>query len=148
MEQANWTKQNLLFFPTTSSPAFEAQLDRTLKNLGESRKWTIGPPQLVDVTTTDGEPSPSAIGGILELFSPVGPNGAPLPLEVDRSLLEDVKALVGALVSITATSGMEVELELDGEYVGAVGSGIPNKSLLQGLIAPWEEHMAGFTGQP
>jgi hypothetical protein len=120
----------LLFFVDDDAPAgADAAIERAVAEMAILRDWTVGPPAFVD-QLDDGA---RTLGGVLTLYAP----GRNLPVEVDRRLLDDVRALVDRVAELSRALGVDFGFELDQDPVGWVENGEPDDSLATGLIGEW-----------
>jgi hypothetical protein len=81
------------------------------------------------------------VGGSIELYSGRAPWDERLPAEVDRAHLDEVRTIVDALAIFSAETRHEIAFELNGAQGGWVEKGVPDNSLLVGLLEEWERSL-------
>lgn len=126
--------QNLLFAILDERPELADELERLIADLGGRRTWSVAAPQVVDII---GEPR---VGVLLTIHSAWGTT---LPPEIDEADFRDVNAVVDALTELSRREGLEIELELAGDYAGTIKSGEHDRSLATGLLGEWAKVIAG-----
>ena len=104
--------------------------------------FLLGPPQLVDVVDRSGRTHPDdqpirAVGGYLIMHPPTGD----MDRELEAAPLRDVERLVEGLARLTLTESICVELELDGEEVGAIQRGVVSEGISRGLVGEWKRRV-------
>ena len=138
-------KRMLLFFVAQDlDDAIRAKVRDFVLRLASLRHWVNGPPRFVN---SRDEPSDASrgdlpvetVGGYLEIYSTLPPWTLPRELEIQH--LEEVAALVNALREFSGEQGLSIELELDGELVGAIDDGKMDRSLTEGLVGEWRRHL-------
>lgn len=138
-------RQKFAFFieDEVSSSDVEA-METAIASLATSRTWVLGRPQFVNETL---EPESSedypiqTVGGYIELFSALPPWGDRLPREIDQAQLNDVESVIDAMTTFSKTTGKEIAFELDGTQVGWISDGAPDRSIRDGLLGPWRQHV-------
>jgi hypothetical protein len=135
-------KQKLLFYIYSDfdESAVEALRDHILK-LDKGRSWVLSGPAFVNFTD---EPTNKeldrgirTVGGVIEIYSGLPPWNAKLPVEIDRALFNDVKAIVESMVHFSRERGVDIGFELDGVDVGWIVNGILDELLQEGLLGEW-----------
>jgi hypothetical protein len=96
--------------------------------------WVLGPPRFVDETDEVGD---RTVGIVHMLYSAFDETRAPLDEDLDRKHLGEVRELVEGLRRVTAGTGIEMGLELDGDSVGWVEQGEMTGDLRVGLLEAW-----------
>lgn len=145
--QADHAKQELLFFVADDiDEAAAPEMQDLVADLAAKRRWSLGQPRFVDETDDSSTSSPDdlpirTLGGVLQLYSTWPPEGAQLPKELDQASLDDVKALVASLISFSSKTGHEIEFELEGEPVGSIRGGEPDRMLREGFLGEWERSL-------
>jgi hypothetical protein len=142
----NHPRQKLLF--AVEGPfddEMRIRVRECLAKLARSRQWLLDPPEYVDHSEEPedkerGDLPLETLGGVLEIYSAHPPHQ--LPKDVDRQCLEDVKSLVSRLMDFSREADVTFEVELDGNFVGAIEAGRMDKSLAEGFIGEWERHLA------
>jgi hypothetical protein len=59
----------------------------------------------------------------------------------DRACLEVIRTIIGRLCAWSATSGAELELEWDQQYVGSIDAGRPSEGITETLLGEWERQL-------
>ena len=113
-------------------PSIAAAMRAVTADLAGRRTWTLGPPRLLD------GPSPRIE---LAIYSARPPWGAELDPDVDRAHLDEVKELFRAFGPISADHRCSLEVELGGETIGFIESGVLDSMLADSLLAEWERHL-------
>lgn len=142
--ESNHPKQTLLFYVAQDlTPLIRQQVYQLLQSLEHTREWVIGPPELVNAVELSENPDADepieTVGGRLQIYAATRPGGLPVP--IDRQRFEEVEALVKAVREFSAASAILFELELDGNYVGAVDNGQMDQSLQVGLLDSWRQQL-------
>jgi hypothetical protein len=137
-------KQRLIFFVAEdSNDLIRERITRLITELTNQRTWVLGPPTLIDSiddsTTRDGDTVDETLGGVLEIYSAMTPEG--LPQELDLAHLEEVEYLIRAVQQVSQDCGIAFEFELDGRFVGAIEDGMLDHMLEVGLIGEWRKHL-------
>ena len=139
-------KQTILFFvygdiDNDLAPEIEPLVERLTK----ARKWLIAPPQFVDSIEEPENPIDEPIrtlGGHFEIFSALPPNR--LSPEIDKVHLSEVETTVDMLLAFSKEKQMTFQIELDGQLVGEIENGSPDRSLTDGLLNPWRAHLSQY----
>jgi hypothetical protein len=111
------------------------RMEELLTELASSRNWLLGPPLLAD--ELDG--NVRMIGGTFDLYTAIAPFGADLPKEVDRQHLDEVTAIIDALIPFSKETNLEINCALDQTFVGCIDDGLPDKLLTVGLLGEWRK---------
>lgn len=139
-------RQKLLFSVTDrfDSVARDA-VDKLVQRLKFARNWVVAPPQFINVVESlppESSDTPvETLGGYLEIYSALPGND--LPKEVDRVHLQEVELLVKELCKLSLYLEASIELELDGQFVGSIAFGVPDRLLKVGMIEEWKTHLDG-----
>lgn len=133
--------QKLLFYLPDYDDSVAVEVEGLLEELAASRNWVLHPPVYVN----EGEDDFETLGGYVSLYSALPPNN--LPLEVDRSHLEEVKALVSRLRYFSKAHHLAFEFELDGESVGLIEDGNLDEDLRVGLLEEWERVLSSMAAK-
>jgi hypothetical protein len=106
---------------------------RLVESLGSQGPWSRAAPQFVDETDDSScslpEDEPVRTVGLLLSVSAEGED-PPTPVEEPTRIVE-------ALAKFSAERGVEFEVQIDHTYCGAIEGGVPDKSIREGLLAPW-----------
>lgn len=118
------------------------RMKTVVSEVGASRSWVIAPPVFINESDKDAEVGElRTVGGVLKLFSALPPWGDALSQDIDRAHLDEVKAVIGALIPFSETTKHEIAFEMDGVPVGWIERGVVGKSLNEGLLKPWERSL-------
>lgn len=124
-------RQRLRFHATGAWPlAAEANVREVLRRLVGARTWTLGPPE---ISWSAGE-----LSGSLALHCAYPPWNERLALETDEAELEQTRALINVLADASARLGVTVFLDLDGDAIGTIANGRPDRGVSEVLLAEWE----------
>jgi|SRR5208282_3618902 len=138
-------KQKLLFFVAQDlDDSIRANVREFVLRLAGLRRWFNGPPRFVNSRdepedTSRGDMPVETIGGYLEIYSALPP--WTLPREIDLQHLEEVTALLKAICDFSRENKLAIELEFDGELIGAIEGGEMDHSLTEGLLGEWRRHL-------
>lgn len=122
--------QRLLFFVEgVGTPSTRNSMAASLRTLQESYSWIIAPPNYID-------PIGTHIGGVSYIYS-----SNHLPLELDQVCLQETERIIDAMREVSAKEKIGIVFELDGIEVGAIESGIADKSLSAGLLGEWRKEL-------
>ncbi|MBD9577469.1 hypothetical protein IB260_19260 [Pseudomonas sp. PDM23] len=137
-EFQDFPKQNFFFYlaQDIDQKVKESILD-LISKLALSRVWSISPPSFINEVDESGQ---EMVGGLLEVYSALPPNN--LPREVDSRNLEEVEQLVLYVKELSSRENLSFELQLGSTYVGSVEDGVIDRTLLDGLINPWRDHLS------
>lgn len=106
-----------------------------------ARKWVVAPPAFVDETDssscTQPDDEPIRTAGCV-LFVPRQAHRA-----TELRALNDVEAVLETLRNLSAESGVDIEVQLDDECIGEIQRGVFDRSLRDGLLAPWRDALRG-----
>ncbi len=137
------TEQLLVFL--VSEPTSETiDAVRSLGATFQRGRWTLGPPAFVDETDASSCSQPEdepirTVGFVLEV-TPTRVDGPSTPAaEVERFLQPFAQLRV-------SDANLEFEVEYRGIYVGTIAAGKLDRSLVDGLLKPWDN--GSTTGQP
>jgi len=101
-----------------------------------AREWVVAPPAFVDETDssscTQPDDEPIRTAGCL-LFVPRHASDR----ATDLRALDDVEAVLEMLRNLSAESGVDIEVQFDDECIGEIERGVLDRSLRDGLLAPW-----------
>ncbi len=133
----------LLFCAVGDASREQARLLMLLiSKLNATRAWAVQPIQPVDETDDASVSAPDDV--------PIRTLGGFLPLQqgkvardLDLAQLADVEFLVGELAAFSASTSTELELELDGTYVGDIVDGKVSRLISEGLIGEWRKSLGG-----
>ncbi|OYY93467.1 MAG: hypothetical protein B7Y41_11975 [Hydrogenophilales bacterium 28-61-23] len=146
---SNHPKRTLLFFVAQDlDDVIRANIRNFVLKLASFRPWLNGPPRFVNSrdepeNTSSGDMPVETLGGYLEIYSTLPP--WTLPREIDLHQLDEVTVLVNALRDFSQEHNLSIELELDGEFIGAIDEGEIDRSLEEGLLGEWRQHL-GLSG--
>ena len=125
--------QTLLFVVASQFDSADAlKIEQLVVGLETTREWVIHAPVFVN---EDDEEFPT-LGVYLSLYSAFPPEI--LPLDLERRTFEEVNDLVVRLQFLSKESGLEFEVTLDGEDIGSIEGGEPDRFLRVGLLEEWE----------
>ena len=131
--EPNHPKVDLVFAVVGGTrPHTDVALERALEQLGRSRHWSLGPPEVVELADE------GRVGGVLQVYSALPPWGDKLPKDLDTANFSEVSALVEALKSFSRDYEVDIEIVLGGVDVGVIRRGTPNSSLSDGLLGEWK----------
>jgi hypothetical protein len=121
----------------------EADADQ-LRAVGEElaakrHHWVLGEPRFVDETDDQGV---RTVGILHHLYAAFDETGRLLDEGIDREQLDEVRTIVAALQSVSARTGIDLGLELDGDSVGWVERGRLTEDLRVGLLEAWASRFA------
>lgn len=102
--------------------------------------WLLGPPQLVD--DTNQEDGVRTVGLVHHLYAAFDERGALLDEAVDHQQLEEARALIAGLQTVSAHTGIDVGLELDGDSVGWIEQGDVTEALRVGFLEAWSSRFS------
>jgi hypothetical protein len=142
---SNHHKQKLLFFVVQGlDDNIRAKVRDFVLRLAGLRRWLNGPPRFVNSRdepkdASRGDIPVETIGGYLEIYSALPP--WTLPREIDLQHLEEVTALLNTLCDFSHEHNLTIELELDGELIGAIKGCKMDFSISEGLIGEWRRHL-------
>ena len=128
---------NFCFFLVDDITTENVEAVRALiENLAQCKLWTWGPPEFFDESddsscTQSGDEPIRNVGGVVSIAQ-ASVGGAD-----DRRALEHVEAVIEKVCKLSSERRLEFELQLGPEYVGSIYSGIPDRSVREGLLAPW-----------
>ena len=132
-------KQRLVFYGAQDlNQSIRDDVQQFVSELAVSRVWSIAPPIFID--EMDGENSLQVVGGMLEIYSALPPYA--LPLDMDSVNLEEVEAMVDAVRALSEKENLSFEFQLDAIYVGCIEDGVIERTLQNGLIAPWRDNLS------
>lgn len=131
----------LAFIESDYDDTAVAELEQIVTDISGSRDWVIQPPKVVDITDNEEEGMPT-VGVLVRQYKPYSNSGEELSLEVELSLLEEVRALVASLGPFSLKHELEILFEIDDDFVGSIEQGQPDELLTMGLIGEWEAHLA------
>lgn len=108
------------------------------------RHWLNGPPRFVNSReepkdTSRGDMPVETIGGYLEIYSTLPP--WTLPRKINIQHFDEVTALLNALCGFSREHDLAIELEFDGELIGAIEDGKMDFALAEGLLGEWKRHL-------
>lgn len=86
---------------------------------------------------TDGEDEPIETVGIAARLPKLASTRAE-----DERCLASIKQILEALCEWSRTSGVELEVEWDEQYVGVIQHGKADRGIREVLIGEWERHLA------
>jgi len=131
MNSAHPTRDLVFIIIDEERSRFEEKLEQLIRDLASSGKWSLQPPEVVEIEGED------RVGGLLRLYSELTPRGEALSIDSDAANLDEVTRLVEALTTFSSENHLEIEFELDGECVGDINGGQLSKSLAVGLLGEW-----------
>jgi len=140
-------KQLLFCIDSDQEEHHTAEMEDAVRQLASARAWTISPPEFVDVTEEPDDPDSDdlpirTVGGLVELYRIDGEWFERTPVDVVRSQLHDVKAIVEAMSAFSARTGLDIAFELNDDSVGWIKRGSPNRLLREGMLDEWERALA------
>ena len=98
------------------------------------RQWSRGEPRFVDEVDGDSgtrpDDEPVRTIGLLLVVS--GPGEHP------PTLASELARLIDALGAFSKDEGVDFELHLDDTYAGEIREGVPDRLVLDGLVARWD----------
>lgn len=123
--------QQALTFRAKSPGRVEARasIEANYASLVASRNWTIGPPLL--------SWEQDRLEGVLWLHSALPPWGDELPIEDDEDELEEARALVKFLEAASVQAKVEIDMELDSDFVGEIADGHADDGIQEILLGEW-----------
>lgn len=138
-----YREQSLLFFISSDNKLdVKSKLNSLIEELGIVRKWVISPPVMVDEVldhrTREEDQVEILIGGILRMYAAIDPI---IPRELDVAQYYDFEFLVSTLQKFSEKENLVFEFEIDGEYVGEVDCGIPDRSMSVGMLSEWRRNL-------
>jgi hypothetical protein len=137
-------KQTLLFYIVSDvDQIVRTEMRSLVHGLADATSWTVGPPRFVQDRKEPQEPADlpvETVGGCLQIYTALPPWS--LPHDVDLQHLHEVETLVTRLCDFSRHAGLEIEFELDGEYVGAIENGEMDRSLSIGLLGEWRRKLS------
>jgi hypothetical protein len=102
--------------------------------------WLLGPPQLVDdINQEDGV---RTVGLVHHLYAAFDERGALLDEAVDHQQLDEARALITGIQAVSARTGIDVGLELDGDSVGWIEQGDATEALRVGFLEAWSSRFS------
>ena len=131
----------LLFFLSSEYADLDiSKLDGVVTGLASSGSWVLGPPRFIDEVEEAESSNPEdepirTVGGFLELHPP----SEQLPKDIERAHYREIERVVGALTKFGEETGCEIELELDGSFVGDIKNGVPSELITCGLLEEWRK---------
>jgi hypothetical protein len=132
-------KQKLLFLVAQGVDESLGEKIRDLVlRLASARRWVNGPPRFVCSREQPCRPA-ETLGGFVEIYSALPP--WKLAREIDLQHLEEVTQLVKELCEFSREHGVTFDLELNGDSVGGIGEGKPDRSLADGLLGEWRRQL-------
>jgi hypothetical protein len=142
---ADHPRQKFAFFIEDDvSPSDVQAMEAAVSSLARSRAWVIDRPRFVNETLEPESPEDypiHTVGGFLELFSAWPPWGERLPRQIDKGQLSAVESVIDAMITLSKAIGKEIAFELDGTQVGWISNGEPDRSIRDGLLGPWRQHV-------
>ena len=141
----NHPKRILLFFVAQDlDDHIRGNVRDFVLRLAGLRRWLNGPPHFVNSRDepkdiSRGDMPVETIGGYLEIYSALPP--WTLPREIDLQHLDEVTALLNALCDFSREHNLAIELEFDGELIGAIEDGKMDHSLNEGLLGEWKRQL-------
>ena len=113
-------------------------LERSVGALSTEREWLLGPPEFIDVE----DAGVRTVGARIQLFAPLSHTGRELPVDIERTHLDEVLAFIAGLARLSEERRLDLGVELDDDSVGWVSAGEPDDSLTRGLLGEWEARLA------
>ena len=135
-------RQTFLFFVAQDiDEIIRSSVRDFVLELAARRKWLLGPPKFVNSRDDSGDVSRGdlpveTVGAYIQLYS-----ANSLPKDIDLAQYLDVADLVEALKEFSHLNNLAIEIELNGELIGAVEDGVVDRSLNVGLLAPWKQRV-------
>jgi hypothetical protein len=129
----------LAFVDDEFDDSLVSRLSDLVADLGSSRSWTIGPPRVVDQADSSGI---RTVGLVQQIYAAFDDGENLLDEATDRAQLAEVRIIVAAVESLSADTGLDFGLELDGGSVGWVEGGSATDDLRVGLIESWAQRFA------
>jgi len=133
-----------LLFALEGDPSDEhaAALRAVVRELVGLRAWSVGVPRFVDEVDDSSCTLPEdvpirTVGVFVEVYSGFPPWGDRLPAAVDRSQYEDVRVLVERLAQFSREIDDDIVVEFEGEAIGWIEDGKPDRGLAVGLLGEW-----------
>jgi hypothetical protein len=123
----------LVYLSGDFSEADVTAFGTAVRELGRSQRWTLEAPELIDQTDASSCTQPED--------QPIRTLGARLPVtgpeEVPGTPVQEVRALIEGLASLSRSRSLEMEVQLDNTYVGEICSGVIDRLLREGLLERW-----------
>jgi hypothetical protein len=141
----NHPKQKLLFFVAQDlNDVIRTNIRDFVLRLASLRCWLNGPPSFVNCRdepedSSRGDMPVETVGGFLEIYSALPP--WTLSRDIDLQHLDEVTTLINALRGFSGEHHLSIEFELDGTLVGAIDNGKMDRSLTEGLLGEWKQHL-------
>lgn len=107
--------------------------------------WALRSPSFVDERDASSCTRPEdrpirTVGAVLSLPEPPEPTG---PSEADAAALADVEWLLQELADYSRATLTTLEIQLDDNVVGEIRGGVPERTIEDGLLAPWRAAVRG-----
>jgi hypothetical protein len=138
------TQQLRYYVVSDINDEIRAAVAESIRALATAEHWMIGPPEFFDTIGDAGtrpEDQPvEFLGGALVLYSA---STESLPTEIDTKALTEVETFVKAAQEVSRRKQLNIEFELDREFVGAIENGKIDRSLNEGLIGEWRRQLVG-----
>lgn len=138
------TEEFAFFVVGELSSTTEEHCEDLIVRLETARDWALGPPQFLDEfedpkSLPPGTPPLRTLGGVLTLYSSLPP--WILPREVELRHYHEVVSVLEALKELSLREGLRFGISLRGEEIGEVHQGEIGRSLREGLLRPWQQHL-------
>lgn len=132
-------KQKLIFYVAQDlDQSIRSHVQQLVNEFAASRKWSIAPPTFIDAIDEGGA---EVVGGMLEIYSAL--QLSMLSVDMDSKNLDEVEEIICAVKKLSEKENISFEFQLDTAYVGVIDDGVIDRILLEGLLAPWRNHIKG-----
>lgn len=98
----------LAFIDSDFDQSFAAALEVAVAALSTGGEWLLGPPEFVDVA----EAGVRTVGARIQLYAPLSDAGRELPIGIEQTHFEEVRAFIAGQARISSEHRMELGVEL------------------------------------